>query len=187
MHAALQVITAACSAIALLLASGAPLDAAEEDAGARPCRIAAGNRWQASLRGDWRADLDWRGEALSCQIGPRPDGAGWRVSLAGTLAGTRPGEPAVRRLRLVLGIDGAPAQGEAAGLPMNLTLLLEGEGRLYATRGSDKCTVDRLVRTADHLALRGFCTGPATRADGDARLLLTTFDLTTELAPGTSP
>lgn len=187
MHAALQAIPAACSALALLLATSVPLDAAEEDVGARPCHITPDSRWQASLRGDWRADLDWRGEALSCQIGPRPDGAGWRVSLVGTVAGTQPGEPAARRLRLVLGIDGAPAQGEGVALPMNLTLLLEGEGVLYATRGSDKCTVDRLVRTGNRLALSGFCTGPATRADGRARLLLTTFDLATELAPGTTP
>ncbi|MFM1887262.1 MAG: hypothetical protein RL026_2419 [Pseudomonadota bacterium] len=167
----------AFQSVAILLAL-APLAHAAAPAATTRCASAAANTLKASLRGGLQADLDWAGDAIDCELSPRPEGQGWRLTLAGPLAGA-----GGHRLRLVLGIDAAPPLGSANALPLNLTLIVEGQGRFYATRGNDKCTVDALHRTAGHLTLAGFCTGPATRADGASRVLLTALDLSVALLP----
>jgi len=65
-------------------------------------------------------------------------------------------------------------------------VIFEGERRLFATQGDDKCTVDALTqqRTGPlggperswRIEARGFCVGPAATLSGDARLLVTRFD-----------
>jgi hypothetical protein len=148
----------------------------------RACALGGEAFLRARLRGALDADLDWREPSLLCDGGPRPDGAGLRVALAGALP-----DGSGRRVRLVFGI-GAGASVADAALPTNVTVILEGEGRLFATLGDDRCTTERLVRTpapdgrGERIEVRGFCTAPATAVGGDARLHVQTFDFTAAIA-----
>jgi hypothetical protein len=71
-------------------------------------------------------------------------------------------------------------------LPTNLTVIIEGEGQLYATRGSGLCAVEDLQQVPLtgaaggqlRVSARGYCVGPATNVAGDARLLVPTFEFT---------
>ena len=99
-----------------------------------------------------------------------------------------------RRLRFVFGIDDVPEGASVRARPTNLTLIFEGEQRLFATRGDDKCTTDELrqerigalggARRSWRVVARGFCVAPATTLAGDARLLLTSFDFAAEVTYG---
>jgi hypothetical protein len=148
--------------------------------------FAAGNGYlRARIRGAVDLDLDWKDAQMECAGGPRPPGKenksnGIRVSIAGPLRGDD------RRIRLVFGIAGI---GEGQGgqtLPTNVTILFEGERRVFATLGDDKCTVDSLTqqrvetlgadRAIYRVEARGFCLGPATSLSKGERVLLTSFD-----------
>jgi hypothetical protein len=117
-----------------------------------------------------------------------------------TLAGPLPGDPAekspARQLRFIFGIDYKDqAAGSAQALPTNVTLILEGEGRLFATRGADRCAVEVLERAPllaeggrfERVHVRGYCTAPAAELAGDARVLLPTFEFTGRVAAGDAP
>jgi hypothetical protein len=91
-----------------------------------------------------------------------------------------------RRLRIVFGI-GSLEEGRAGrALPTNLTVIFEGEKRLFATRGEDKCTTDdlRQERVGDlsgrerayRVIARGFCTAPATAVSQSERIIMSSFD-----------
>ncbi|HEY6125706.1 MAG TPA: hypothetical protein VIV63_13725 [Steroidobacteraceae bacterium] len=125
-------------------------------------------------------DLDWKDVQMQCEGGPRPSGNGIRVSIGGPERGDE------RRIRLVFGIAGV---GEGRGgqtLRTNVTILFEGERRVFATLGDDKCTVDSLTqqrveslggnRAIYRVEARGFCLGPATSLSKGERMLLTSFD-----------
>ncbi|MEN9704418.1 MAG: hypothetical protein RLZZ393_297 [Pseudomonadota bacterium] len=175
----------AAALFALLVAAcSAAQDAAAPTNGDSTCIPGAPAHLSARLRGAIDADLDWPDGALSCEGGPRPDGSGLRLTVAGPLA------PGGRTLRFVFGID-TRTPGADRDLPTNLTLIVEGAGLLFATRGADKCTVDRLRQaptTADgarrRIEVRGFCTGPATSTDGEARVLVERFDFATTFTTG---
>jgi hypothetical protein len=143
--------------------------------------LAAGNGYlRARIRGALQLDVDLHNGELECDGGPRPDGSGIRVSFAGPLRSDG------RRLRMVFGVA---ATGEGNGgreLPANLTVIFEGEERLFATRGDDKCTVDELsqervgslggpVRTYRIIA-RGFCIAPVKALTGEQTILVNSFD-----------
>ena len=87
---------------------------------------------------------------------------------------------------MVFGIE-TVAEGVAGrALPTNLTVILEGEQRLFATRGDDHCTVDALQeekvssssasRRSYRVVARGFCTEPAAALGKNERILVTRFD-----------
>jgi hypothetical protein len=160
-------------------AAGAPL---EGDASAHGggC-LAAGNGYlRARIRGALNLDIDWKNGELECDGSERPNGHGIRLSFAG------PQRSDGRRMRLVFGVatprEGAPGRA----LPTNVTVIFEGEQRLFATRGEDRCTIDELQEErlgalgADvrsyRVVARGFCTLPATALDKDERILVTRFD-----------
>src|SRR5580704_6009654 len=125
----------ACSLATAL--PGAALPAAA--GGATPGCLPTGNGYlRARIRGAMNLDLDWRNAEIECDGGPRPDGSGLRVSFAG------PRHADGRRLRLVFGVDSAREGHAGHELPTNLTVIFEGEDRLFATRGDDHCTVDEL-------------------------------------------
>lgn len=117
---------------------------------------------------------------MECAGGPRPKGDGIRVSIGGPLRGDG------RRIRLVFGIADLREGAAGESLPTNLTLLFEGEQRVFATQGDDKCTVDtvsqqRVESLGDRRAVyrvvaRGFCLGPATSLSRGERVFLTSFD-----------
>ena len=137
-----------------------------------------------SLRGAIDHDLSWRGADLQCEGGARPAGNGVRVSFAG------PANDKGLKLRIVFGIAAHPAAGASAQAPTNVTVIVEGQGQLYATQGDGKCQVDSLVQqalatpapptqTRSHayrIAARGYCLDPATTLDGGGRLYINRFD-----------
>jgi hypothetical protein len=69
-------------------------------------------------------------------------------------------------------------------VPVNLTAVIEGSGRFFATQGDDKCAMDRLQQQAVEgepglyrVTGRGYCTQPARAVDGSDSLLMSRFDL----------
>jgi hypothetical protein len=134
---------------------------------------------RAGLRGAMDRDIDWRGAQLQCEGGARPMGNGLRVSFSGTTTGQG------QKLRIVFGIAAPPGAHAASNLPTNITVIVEGENRLYTTRGADKCQVESMVQESlqgapgihDYrIAARGFCVDPATTLDGSGRLYINRFD-----------
>jgi hypothetical protein len=125
-------------------------------------------------------DLDWKDAQMQCEGGPRPSGNGVRVSFGGPARGEG------RRIRIVFGIAGIKEGTGGQALRTNVTILFEGEARIFATLGDDKCTVDSLTQRrveslgADpaiyRVEARGFCLGPATSLSHGERVLVTSFD-----------
>lgn len=143
--------------------------------------LAGGNGYlRATIRGAMSLDVNWKNAEMECEGGPRPDGSGVRVAFAG------PRHPDGRRLRLVFGVESLQEGHPAHELPTNLTVIFEGEERLFATRGDDHCTVDDLrqervgalggPQRSWRIIARGFCVSPASSLTGDARILVSSFD-----------
>ncbi|MDR2214483.1 MAG: hypothetical protein LBE59_01420 [Nevskiaceae bacterium] len=148
----------------------------------------------ARLGGAIDANLDWRGSALECDGGPRPDGHGLRASFAGELPS--PGNAAPRRLRFIFGIDlNDTAPGKAQALPTNLTVILEGEKTLYSTRGDERCASQITARepapaagkNLERIAVRGYCLAPAEPISGGPGLLAATFEFIGIIRTGEDP
>jgi hypothetical protein len=147
---------------------------------------------QARLRGALDADLDWHDEGMRCEGGPRPGGRGLRVTLAGPLR-TEGQEP--RQLRFIFGIGTKDiAAGSAEALPTNVTVILEGGGQMFATRGDGHCAVEKLERTAlpdnahrQRVHVRGYCLDPATALNGEGRLHIPTFEFSGVVDAGEDP
>jgi hypothetical protein len=148
----------------------------------------------ARLRGAIDADVNWRGPALACEGGMRPDGRGVRAAFSGELPSASGSPP--HRLRFIFGVgleDTAP--GKAQVLPVNLTVILEGEKTLYSTRGDDRCAAEITERRSlkgepkglDQVSVRGYCLAPAEDATGERRLLVPTFEFTGVIRTGEDP
>jgi hypothetical protein len=135
---------------------------------------------RARIRGALTLDIDWHDAEIECDGGARPDGSGIRVSFAGPLHSDG------RRLRMVFGVGTAKEGRSGRALPTNLTVIFEGEQRLFATRGEDHCTVDELNQErvgalggptrSYKVVARGFCVSPASALNGDERILVSSFD-----------
>jgi hypothetical protein len=148
--------------------------------GGRGCLPTGDGYLRARIRGALNLDIDWGNAEVECEGGPRPDGSGVRVSFAGPPHGDG------RRTRLVFGVGSVVEGRSGHGLPTNLTVIFEGEERLFATRGSDHCTVDELrqervgalggPKRTWRIIARGFCISPASTLDSDARILVSRFD-----------
>ena len=135
---------------------------------------------RARIRGTLNLDIDWHNAEIECDGGARPDGSGIRVSFAG------PKHSDGRRVRMVFGVAATKEGVSGKELPTNLTVIFEGEDRLFTTRGDSRCTVDELrqerlgalggpTRTY-RIVARGFCVDPATTLSGDGRILVSRFD-----------
>ncbi len=171
---------ACVAACAAFLLAGIPARSADPPTSQPGC-LAAGNGYlRARVRGALNLDLDWKNAEMQCEGGPRPSGNGLRVSIGGPLRSDG------RRIRMVFGIAGL---GEGAGgeaLRTNVTILFEGEKRLFATQGDDKCTADSVTqqrvetlgpgRAIYRVVARGFCLGPATNLARTERIVLQRFD-----------
>lgn len=149
------------------------------------CLAAGGGYLRARVRGALDLDLDWKNADMQCEGGPRPPGKdnkrnGMRVSIGGPL------RDGTHRIRLVFGIAGVGEGDGGSALRTNVTVLFEGENRVFATQGDDKCTVDSLAQqrveslgpgTAVYrVVARGFCIGPATSLSREERVVITSFD-----------
>jgi len=162
--------------LALPAAIGASATAAP---GAHGCLPSGNGYLRARIRGATNLDLNWHNAEIECAGGPREDGSGLRVSFAGPR-----GEG--RRLRIVFGVDAVLEGRSGRDLPTNLTVIFEGEKRLFATRGKDHCTVDDLkqeplataggAKRSWRIVARGFCIAPASTLASDARILVSRFD-----------
>jgi hypothetical protein len=176
---------AACSVVGLLVAlpgAGAPPPAAAPKPPQQltGCLQAGNGYLRARIRGSLNLDIDWHNGEIECDGGSRPDGSGIRVSFAG------PRQSDGRRLRMVFGVGEAKEGRSGRELPTNLTVIFEGEDRLFATRGDGRCTVDALEqervgalggpRRTYRIVARGFCVDPASTLSGDGRILVSRFD-----------
>jgi hypothetical protein len=157
---------------------------------AQGCIASGGGFLQAQLRGALSADLQWSNDHMQCEGGPRPDGHGLRMTLAGPL----PGDGSAT-LRFIFGIGYRDvAAGAAQALPTNVTVIIEGGKQMFATRGDARCAVETLERAPlpvaahrDRVHVRGYCTGPANELAGDSRLLIPTFEFTGVVNTGDDP
>jgi hypothetical protein len=150
---------------------------------------------RARIRGSLNLDVDLRNAELECDGAARPDGSGIRISFAGPVRSDG------RRLRMVFGVAHATEGAAGNGLPTNLTVIFEGETRLFATRGDDKCTIDKLEQErvgsvggtlrSYRVVASGFCTEPANALNDKERIVVSSFDfagrVTYTPAPATPP
>src|SRR4029077_20739709 len=160
--------------------SAAAAPAADTRSTPRGCLPGGNGYLRARIRGAMNLDIDWRNAEIECDGGPRPDGSGVRVSFAG------PRHADGRRLRLVFVVGSVHDGLTGRALPTNLTVIFEGEERLFTTRGEDHCTVDELRQErlgtlggplrSWRIVARGFCTSPASTLNSDARILVSRFD-----------
>lgn len=135
---------------------------------------------RARIRGELNLDVNWQNAELECDGAARPDGNGIRLSFAGPLRSDG------RRMRMVFGVTRATEGVAGSALPTNLTVIFEGEKRLFATRGDDKCTVDKLQQervesvggtTRSYRVVgSGFCTEPANTLNDKERIVVSSFD-----------
>lgn len=149
-------------------------------AAAHGCLPTGNGYLRASIRGALDLDIDWKNAEIECEGGLRPDGSALRISFAG------PQHADGRRLRLVFGVESVREGRSGSELPTNLTVIFEGEDRLFATRGDDHCTVDSLTQERlgalggsqrnYRVVARGFCVAPASTLDNRARILVSRFD-----------
>jgi hypothetical protein len=176
----LSVLCVLCLPVATLEPASATAPPAAGTAAARGCLPTGNGYLRARIRGALNLDIDWHNAEIECEGGPRPDGSGVRVSFAG------PAHADGRRLRLVFGVGSVHEGRTGRDLPTNLTVIFEGEQRLFATRGEDHCTVDELrqervgalggPKRSWRIVARGFCISPASTLDSDARILVDRFD-----------
>jgi hypothetical protein len=167
-------------AAALLVAAPLTRSADPPAVPAHGCLPTGNGYLRARIRGAMNVDVNWHNAEMQCEGGPRPDGSGLRVAFAG------PAHADGRRLRLVFGVEAAHEGRPGRELPTNLTVIFEGEARLFATRGDDHCTVDELKQErlgalggsvrAWRIVARGFCIAPASTLNSDARILVSSFD-----------
>ncbi len=125
-------------------------------------------------------EINWANAQIECEGSTRPDGTGIRMSFAG------PPRSDGRRTRIVFGIRSAAEGRSGRSLPTNVTVMFEGEARLFGTRGDDRCTVDKLEQErigalggpsrSYRVVGSGFCTEPASDLKGEERIFLSRFD-----------
>jgi len=159
------------------------------------------------MRGDANMDIDWHDADMHCDGGARPGQHGLRLTFAGPIpgpartaktAGRGSANDAAHNLRFVFGIAASPGARDQHNVPTNVTVIFEGEHKLFSTAGDGKCTIDEFseqplpapapaesspAQDAPHagpqlrrVAARGFCTASATALAGKAYLLLSRFD-----------
>jgi len=161
--------------------AGAPASAATPLKNTHQCLTAGGGYLRARIRGALQLDVDLHNSELECDGGLRPDGSGIRVSFAGPLRSDG------RRLRMVFGISGTAEGAAGHARPTNLTVIFEGEERIFATRGDDKCTTDDLQQERTgalagstrsyRVIARGFCIAPLNALNNNsAAILISSFD-----------
>jgi hypothetical protein len=169
---------------ALTAAPVTSTDGAVAHAGCLPAREGA---LRGRLQGAIDAELDWGRQQPHCLGGPRPDGDGLRLVYRGSV-------PGAGDLLIVLGAGPLRAGESARNVPVNLTIVREGAGEFFATRGDDKCAFDEVHQTLAgpeagtyRLEARGYCTQPARTMAGDRSVLLSRFDVVALVRGDTAP
>jgi hypothetical protein len=130
-----------------------------------------------------KADLNWSNEGLECSGATRPNG-GVRVRFSHDFGKLPSGDAA--RLVLLFGIPGLREGRPGDNLPVNVTIIREGAGEFFGTRGDDKCLIEKFAQTAVagaplrnrsyRVTASGFCTQPARAITGSGAVLISRFD-----------
>jgi hypothetical protein len=170
------------SAAPLAQSADTPATATAPAPAAKPAGcLPSGNGFlRARIRGALNLDIDWHNAELECDGGARPDGSGIRLSFAGPI------HTDGRRMRMVFGVADAAEGGSGSALRTNLTVIFEGEKRLFATRGDDRCTVDKMNQErfgalggparSYRVVARGFCIEPVAGLSANERIVVSSFD-----------
>ena len=142
----------------------------------RGCLREGNGYFRARIQGALDRDIDWHDADIVCEADVQP-GSSIRLAFLGP--------PGKEQLRVILGIHGVHEGERAHARPTNLTLILPG-GRLYATAGDERCTVDELVprrlagggrsRRRYRVEGRGFCVEPVNGLSGSGHLIISRFD-----------
>jgi hypothetical protein len=166
-----------CSATNNAFSEPTPKNAAESNK--KSCLPSGDGFLRARLTGSIQAELDWQDADTECSGDVRPD-SGVRMRFSHAFG------PSPQRLVLVFGIPGLREGAPAKALPVNVTIIREGAGEFYGTRGDDKCTIDQLTQqpVADksgatrryRITARGFCTQPARAVVGNGSIFISRFD-----------
>jgi hypothetical protein len=135
--------------------------------------------FRARLTGMLQTELEWGNQGLQCTGAVRPTDQGIRMQFVGRTAS---GE----QLAIVIGIARLREGQSARALPVNVTLIREGQGVFYGTQGDDKCMLDQVTqhplvgipsRTRLYrIVARGFCIEPARAVRGQGSILISRFD-----------
>ena len=135
--------------------------------------------FRARLSGMLETELDWGNPDLQCTGAVRPTDQGIRMRFVGH---TQQGE----QLAIVIGIARLREGKSGKAVPVNVTVIREGQGEFYGTRGDDKCMLDQvsqhpLVGIPSRVRLyrvvaRGFCIEPARAVGGEGSILISRFD-----------
>jgi hypothetical protein len=173
-----------------------PADKAVSPPAPASCLPSGDGYLRARLTGAIKAELNWGNDGTECTGAVRPTDGGIRMRFSrpdsaptGTHADSAPtGATATQpgRLVLVFGIAGLREGKSARELPVNLTVIREGQGQFFSTQGDDKCTLDEVVQEpivgiphrsrSYRVVARGFCTEPARAVRGQGAVLLSRFD-----------
>lgn len=191
-HPYSKIWAGAVGALCMLQAGAAdtpPRTNEEQTAEASPSKsathcLATGDGFlRARLSGALKADLNWSNEGLDCSGATRPSG-GVRVRFSHAFGKSKSGDEI--RLVLLFGIPGLREGRPGDNLPVNLTIIREGAGQFFGTRGDDKCLIEKISQTAlagaplrnrtYRVSASGFCTEPARAITGTGAVLMTRFD-----------
>jgi hypothetical protein len=174
----------------IVMPQAQPPPAAPASSPAHGCLPEGNGYLRAQIRGARNLDIDWHNAEMECAGGPRP-GSGLRLAFAG------PPQDDGHRLRMVFGVAKVHEGRSGRELPTNLTVIFEGEQRLFATRGDDHCTVDQLrqerlaagggTKRSWRVVARGFCVSPASTLNRDERILVSRFDFAGTVVFGEEP
>ena len=170
----------------LMLGASAVASAADPDAGSLQeipgeqgalCAPASEGFLHMRLQGAVDADLKWEEGMAQCLGGPRPGGDGIRLLFKGEIES---GES----LLIVIGAGPLFAGQSARHVGANMTVVLEGSGQFYSTRGDEKCAFDEIEQESVpphahryRVRGRGYCTQPARAVGGDSAVFVSRFDL----------
>lgn len=134
---------------------------------------------RARLSGAIDLELDWENDGTECTGAVRPTDGGVRMKFSRAAAGDS-------NIVLVFGIANLQEGRSAKSLPVNVTVIREGEGEFYSTQGDDKCMLDEVSQEAIvgvphrsrsyRVIARGFCTEPARAVRGPGVVLMSRFD-----------
>lgn len=171
----LALVLAGCALPSGRIGAQAPAEAAP----AGGCLPAGNGFFAARLQGTLEAELDWGNAGTECTGAMRPDG-GIRLGFSRAIyAGDE-------RLVVLIGIAALREGQSARALPVNVTVIRQGTGQFFSTRGDDKCMVDELrqepLAGIPHrertwrVTGRGFCTQPARSLDGTSAVFIPRFD-----------
>ena len=160
----------------LIASSGASAPTGAPVAGSAVACLPSGDGYlRATLAGAIDARIDWPNSGTRCEGESREKPPGVRLSFQ-RAAGSAPD------LLLVFGLTGVEEGKAAREVKANLTVIVQGDSRIFSTLGDSRCTVDSLMQRplasahSYRLEARGFCTQPAHAVRGKGDELVSTFE-----------